>query len=358
MPIAQFSLGHGGAEMQCHRLAKELIRRGHQVEIVTTRPAGEPAFAVVEGVPVRRLFAFGNRRLVWRAAPYTYTALLLAHLLRHKPDVVHAHQAFHPAWAAVVARRRFGGAPVVVKVATAGEFGDVRQMTEGRATLPIGSRHLLRQIVAHADALVAISSAVGDELTGGRIVRIPNGVDLPAATPTREEARRQLGVDGRLILYVGRAGAQKGADLLARAWQKAKIPARLVMLGEGVPDVPEVRAAGIEAPGRVRNVDLYLRAADLFVLPSRGEGLSNALLEAMAHGLPCLVSDLAANRELVDPGVTGLVFPAGDEDALAHALQQPIPPDLGKNARALVEKQYTLAAVVSRYEELYTQLVR
>jgi L-malate glycosyltransferase len=360
MPIAQLSLGHGGAEMQAHRLARELIARGHDVEIVTTRPSGEPRLAVLEGVPVRRLFAFGNRRVWWRGAPYSYSALLLSHLLRHRPDIVHAHQAFHPAWAAVVARRHFGGAPVVVKVATAGEFGDLLQMREGRATLPVGSRLLLRQIVAHADALVAISSAVEEELRAEgakNIVRIPNGVSLPLPAPTRDQARRALGLDGKIVLYVGRAGAQKGADLLARAWRKARLSAKLIMLGEGVPEV--VAGSDIVAPGRVRDVDLYLRAADLFVLPSRGEGLSNALLEAMAHGLPCLVSDLPANRDLVEHGVTGRLFPSGDEDALARALGDALSrslDSLGQKARALVEARYTLSAVASAYENLYARI--
>ena len=194
MPIAQFTLGHGGAEMQAHRLARALITRGHQVEIVTTRPLGQPAFDEIEGVPVRRLFAFGNRRGLWRLAPYSYSALLLRELLRERPDVVHTRQAFHPAWTALFARRRFGGAPVVVKVATAGEYGDVRQMREGRPTLPVGSARMLRQILGGADALVAISSAIEDELRGqgaanGRIVRIPNGVELPPAD-RRRVARR------------------------------------------------------------------------------------------------------------------------------------------------------------------------
>ncbi len=376
MPIAQFQLGHGGAEMQAHRLARALIARGHEVEIISTRPAGEPRFAVVDGVPVRRLFAFGNRRGWWRLAPYSFTSLLLAELIRRRGqhDLVHAHQAFHPAWAAVLARRHFGGAPVVVKVATAGEYGDLTQMSEGRATLPVGSRRILRSILQHADTMVAISGAIEDELRAAgaqKIARIPNGVDLPPpSTPAdREKSRRALDVadSAPLTVYVGRAGAQKGADLLARAWPRvaaARPDARLVLLGEGLAEVPEVAAlvaarSTVSAPGRVRDVSAWLRAADLFVLPSRGEGLSNALLEAMAHGLTCLVSDLPANRELVEPGRSGLTFPVGDEAALSAAilaaLSQP-QAALGRRAREIVQARFTLDAVASAYEQLYHRL--
>jgi glycosyltransferase involved in cell wall biosynthesis len=133
------------------------------------------------------------------------------------------------------------------------------------------------------------------------------------------------------------------------------------MLGEGIPLLADVAAAPeIVAPGRVREVDLWLRAADLFVLPSRGEGLSNALLEAMAHRLPCLVSDLPANRDLVEHGVTGRLFPAGDEAALTLALTEALSAPLqhlGDRARALIEARYTLSAAVSAYEQLYERVV-
>jgi glycosyltransferase involved in cell wall biosynthesis len=368
MPIAQFMLGQGGAETQAHRLAAELIARGHEVEIISTRPAGTPKQALVGTVPVTRLFSFGNRRAIWRLGPYSYTTLLYRELVRRRGahDVVHAHQAFHPAFAAVLARRR-GGAPVLVKVATAGEFGDLRQMREGGPSFPIFSRRMLREIIGGADALVAISGAIADELAeegaaSERVVRIPNGVPVPPlpSQERRREARASLGLgDEPVALYVGRSGRQKGADLLAAAWPDvvAQLPrARLIMLGEGVTAPPPILT-----PGRVLDVPRYLEAADLFVLPSRGEGLSNAVLEAMAHGVPCLVSDLPANRDLVEPGVTGLVVASDNRQALARSLvdalqgvEQLAP--LAARARRQVEERFAFDVVVAQYEALYQRL--
>jgi glycosyltransferase involved in cell wall biosynthesis len=377
MPIAQFQLGWGGAEMQAHKLATALIARGHRVTIVSTRPRGQPAVDDVEGVTVRRLFSFGNLPGVWRLAPYAFSALLVRELMRGDQQIVHAHQAFHAAWAAVLARRR-GGAPVIVKVATAGVFGDLAQMRARTATLPLGSAQMLRTILDGADMFVAISGAVADELAAAgveaaRIARIPNGVAIPQPlTPEkRARLRAELGVgDEPVVLYVGRSEPQKGVDLVARAWPTvavARPDARLWLLGHEVERVPEVQRIAavprVEIRGRVRDVSRHLAAADLLVLPSRGEGLSNAVLEAMAAGLPCLVSDLPANRELVDDGRLGFLTPGEDADALGTAIvaalaDRPRALALAALARRRVEAEYGIDLVAARYESLYESLRR
>ena len=388
MPIAQFQLGHGGAEMQAHRLARALVARGHQVEIVTSRHAGEARLEAIDGgVTVRRLFTFDNRRAVWRLGAYSYTGLLLAELLgrRSGHDVVHVHQAFHPAFAAVLARRLGGGRPVVVKVATAGSFGDLNQMREGRPTLPLGSARMARAIVRGADMLVAISAAVAGELAAAgvpaaRIARIPNGVDVhPVPTPAdRAAARSALNVPpgSKVLVYVGRSGPQKGSDVLLAAWRclrgrmggDAAAGARLFVLGQGFDSdagfMATAREMGpsVTVAGRVGDVPKYLAASDLFVLPSRGEGLSNAILEAMMYGVPCLVSDIQPNLELVEHGRTGLVFPSEDGTALARAIEDALsrPAEtagLALEARRLVEDRYAMPRVVSDYEALYSRLI-
>jgi glycogen synthase len=379
MPIAQFDLGHGGAEIQAFRLARSLVTRGHTVEIMTTRPRGTPRTTTLEGVTIRRFFSFGNARGIWRSTPYTFTLRLTAELLRRRRahDLVHVQQAFHPAFAAVLARR-WGGRPVIVTLQTAGPFGDVQQMLEGRATLPLGSAAMLRSIVTRADSLTVVSPAVADDvaLAGVKVrevVCIPNGVDLPSVTPeARAAARRRLGLsDGVSVLFVGRASPQKGSDVLLAAWRKVVdrlAGVRLILLGEGLPEDPVVRTAlselggSVVVPGRVLDVSTYLLASDLFVLPSRGEGLSLALMEAMAHELPCIVSDLPANQPLVTDGVTGMTVPVADPEAVASAIVT-VARDLagfrhlGVAARERIRSAFSLESVVDRYENLYQRLV-
>jgi glycosyltransferase involved in cell wall biosynthesis len=379
MPIAQFDLGHGGAEIQALRLARQFVSRGHRVELLTSRPRGFPKTASIEGVSVRRFFTFGNARGLWRLAPYSLTWSIFRYLRRQatRVHVVHAQQAFHPAFAAIMARRR-GGGPVLVHPATAGVFGDLTQMREGRATLPAFSSHLLKRIITDADAFVAVSPAIEVELLDAgvepaRIARLPHGVDLPSLSIESRLTARQslaLGPDQRVVVYVGRAGIQKGADILVQAWKRVatgRSNVRLFLLGEGLRGMlvapgEEWPLPSIVAPGRVLNVESYLLSADIFVLPSRGEGLSSAILEAMAHNLPCIVSDLPANRALVENGVTGLLVPAGDAEGLARVLAAALDdvPSLramATAARHKVEASFGIEQVAQQYLELYRRLL-
>jgi glycosyltransferase involved in cell wall biosynthesis len=113
--------------------------------------------------------------------------------------------------------------------------------------------------------------------------------------------------------------------------------------------------------GASDDVNAILRDADGFVLPSLAEGLSNALLEAMAHGLPVVVSDVPGNADVVDHEVNGLQFVAGDADSLADRLARLIADEalrveLGRRARVHVESRYALTDVVERYISLYEGL--
>ncbi len=368
--------------MISHRLAAQLISRGHEVELVSTRPAGTASYSVVEGVPVRRLFSFGNSRGIWRLGPYSYTALLYRYLLLQMPayDLVHAQQAFHPAFAALMARRRTRR-PVVVQLHTSGAYGDLLQMREGRPTFPLGSSKMLDVILKEADSIVAISGAIRDELLKygtdpGRIAQIPNGVEVPPLPDEGDRMRSRseldLPPDVSVAVYVGRAGKQKGSDLLIKAWKSiaATEPKhKLFLLGEGFTTDPVFMKSAKEigssliVTGKVRDVNLYLRAADLFVFPSRGEGLSLAVLEAQSHGLPCLLSDLPANRDLVTEGRTGLFCRPEDwedlRDRLLYALYNisALKP-LGNAARHQVIARFSLGSIAAAFEDLYATLTK
>jgi glycosyltransferase involved in cell wall biosynthesis len=382
LPIAQFQLNQGGAEMISHRLALKLISRGHEVEIISTRPAGTRSFSVEAGVPVRRFFSCGNRRGIWRLGPYFFTILLYRHLVERRSayHIVHAQQAFHPAYASILARRRTGR-PVIVQLHTAGIFGDLLQMTQGRPTLPVGSSRMLDVILREADALVAISTPIWQELLEfgakpEKIVKIPNGVEIPPQRSTEEmlRARAELAVDPdtRVVVYAGRSGPQKGSDILVRAWielSRRQNNAVLYLLGEGFTTDPDFMreaskaGASLVVTGKVSNVELYLRAADLFVLPSRGEGLSLAILEAQSMGIPCLVSDISPNRDLVEDGITGFLCRPEDHrdflDKLVFALDNPGKAcAAGAAARARVQAQFSLDTVAASFENLYARFVK
>jgi glycosyltransferase involved in cell wall biosynthesis len=114
--------------------------------------------------------------------------------------------------------------------------------------------------------------------------------------------------------------------------------------------------------GRVDDPAVHTRAADLFVLPSLSEGISNALLEAMAQGLPCIATDIPGNRDLIRDGETGLLVPTGDPGALAQRIallagDEGLRASLGRAARRLVEVRFDIDSVAREYAALYRGLL-
>jgi sugar transferase (PEP-CTERM/EpsH1 system associated) len=213
-----------------------------------------------------------------------------------------------------------------------------------------------------------------------RITRIVNGVDTKRFHPPGQRALLvdcPFGHDRRHVVVgaVGRLQAVKNQVDLARAFVRALdlAPAlrsrlRLVITGDG-PLRPSVE--GILAPAGVSelawltgardDVPEVLRALDVFVLPSLGEGISNTILEAMATGLPVIATDVGGNRELVEDGRTGVLVPAGDVDALAAAIvryaDETTARAAGLAARERVLRLFSLDAMVANYASLYQRLL-
>jgi len=140
---------------------------------------------------------------------------------------------------------------------------------------------------------------------------------------------------------------------------------RLVMVGEGPlrkDSIAILQAAGVQhlawLPGERSDVADIMRGLDCFVLPSLGEGISNTILEAMACGLPVIATAVGGNVELVVEGQSGMLAPAANPNALAKAiLSLALHPErsrkMGLHGRQLVEKNYSMEAMVGSYQRLY-----
>jgi glycosyltransferase involved in cell wall biosynthesis len=198
---------------------------------------------------------------------------------------------------------------------------------------------LKRLVLERADAAIANSragataTALRTRMPEASLSVIANAVDLPMAiTPAeRDDLRRELGVPAgrRLALFVGRLVYQKNLPCLLGALAQLPPPARpwLAIAGDGPERAALERLAselGLDADVRLLgergDAKRLMQAADLLVLPSFFEGLSNSLLEAMAAGCPVVASAVGGTPELVEDGRTGLLFPADDVAALAAAI--------------------------------------
>ena len=219
---------------------------------------------------------------------------------------------------------------------------------------------------------IAITEAIFDGLRmlgipAERMARIPNGVELPVVVADPEVA-----VDALYVGNLSQGAAWKGFDTLVRAWGKAVLEEpgmRLLIYGGGDPSPWRKLACdcgcgdSVAFEGATEDVWTAHRQAGVFVLPSRREGLSNALLEAMASGLPAIVSDIPGNRAAVRDGEEGVVVPLDDEDALAAAIVElRRSPEkrkrMGAAARRRVEEEFSMETVACRLETLFLSVRR
>lgn len=354
----------GGAERQAEELARALVSRGHRVTALTRRLSGTEPDEDVAGVRVRRLSSLGAGTLDSLLFLVEVFVWLVLH--RREYDAVHAHLAGSPALAAAAAGRLLEK-PVIVKLGGGRGIGEL-----AASSRTAFGRLKLRLLAALRPRFLAVAldlvEEAGELLGPVPVEVLPNGVDVrryvPADAMRRRLVRSSLGLppDATVFLYTGRFSPEKRLPWFAKLWAEATegTGAVLVLVGGG----SERGAVEAVASPRVKvlpavddSAPLYA-AADVFVLPSTSEGLSNSLLEAMSSGLACLASAVGGTAQAVQDGRTGLLFARDDERAAAAACgrlarESGLAARLGARAREDAVSRYALDAVVSRLEELY-----
>ncbi|WP_233578630.1 glycosyltransferase family 4 protein [Tautonia sociabilis] len=369
--LAYFHPIASGAERQALAQGAELVRRGHAVRVVTQEVPGSglPRDETIRGVLVHR----------WvkpvRAGPLfglTFVAGVVRalHRLRGTYDLIHTHQGL---WESIAtgAARAVIDVPTLVQPASSGYFGEAEEMARTKG-FPA-----LRRLALRNTAFAAISEDIERQwlalgVPPDTMHRMCSGVETDRFHPGASAVEGTL-PPGPRVLFTGRLHPQKNLDLLLDAWAEVarrRPDAQLILLGDG-PDRDRLasKAAGlglgdrVHFPGAVEDPSEYLRAADVFVLPSVAEGMSNSLLEAMATGLPCIASAIGGNTDLLAPGPSGLLVPPDDRSGWAEAIlrvleDRPFARSLGTSALEAIRQQYDMRVVVDRYVELYQSLLR
>jgi glycosyltransferase involved in cell wall biosynthesis len=358
----------GGTERQAHLLAVELASRGVPVTIVTQ--SGPPAVAAAVG-PSRGAAVPIVRLPILRALPawsFLASFLVWGALHRHRFRLIHAHNTSLGVIAGIAGHLL--GKPVLAKVTgmrhvhALGSPAPLRRLRRWVLT-----RHA-RLIALSADMRAALAQA-GVRLDGVELV--PNGVaPVPAVSPERLAALRAERLDGHpgaVVLFVGHLTEGKRVDRLLHVWADMPRPAGalLVVVGDGPLRRPLVATAdrlglhdAVRFVGVQTDVTPFYLIADVFVLPSASEGMSNALLEAMAAGLPVVASDIAANRELVQSGRNGFLVDWADTVAAGSVLSTLLADGALRGAvgRAARERAawFSIETVAARYCRLYAAL--
>lgn len=361
----------GGAERQVQMLAERWAAAGERVVVLTRRVPASPARETIGGAAVVRLRSTWRPGLSW----ITFGFGAFAFIARRRREVgcLVVQMLNVAALPAALAASLFG-IPLVIKPSAGGAGGNLERLRRSRWGAAKTSL-----LLGAASAVVAINREVADELRAAglpaaKLKRIPNGVDTerfrPADPPHRAELRGRLGIgpDEAAVLFVGRTEKVKNLDVLLAAWPsvvRRSPSARLLVAGDGAERAAlQERAAAMATVrflgARDDAAELYA-AADLFVLPSHREGVSNALLEAMATGLPVVVSRAGGNPTVVGEGRAGVLLEADDAGAWAEAIASLLAdPDrrrrLGEAARRRVTERFSIVSVSERYRALCANL--
>ena len=365
----------GGAGQATASLAREFAAAGHEVLVLTSRFSGQPAMEEVTGFRIRRVPVLRQR--ADRCTPaemLTFLASALITAVREvrawRPDAVITFFGI-PSGPVGLLLKLIGGRPYIVSL----RGGDV----PGFQPYDLALFHKLLgpfirliwkrayAVVANSGGLQALAQRFAPELP---IAVIPNGVDAQTFRPAAEPKAVEAGP--ARMLFVGRVVFQKGLDVLLKAL--ATLPPELnyvlEIIGDG--DQRPVLTAEAERLGisgritfsgwcdRAVIAERY-RAADLFVFPSRDEGMPNVVLEAMASGLPIVATAIAGSEELVRNGVNGYLVPTDDAGTLASALagligQPETRRAMGRASRERIEREYTWTRVAAGYLELAREM--
>jgi glycosyltransferase involved in cell wall biosynthesis len=363
----------GGHTTVLRDLAHAWVEQGHEVDVVTSRH--DDALAErerIDGVDVLRLRTIrrdyvGIVHFVWNLRRYLASK-------GSAYDAICVSMLKHCAFAAV--RYRRPGTPVVLRTEGGGETGDVAWQNRARFGASI------RRHCRAADAIVALTPEIETELIESgydrrKLRRIANGVRVPAepwCSTGVTDRRRAVGLADRpTVVFTGRLVRQKGLFELIDALGSPGLRRRdvqLVVVGDGKDRAAIEQHASdrsvsdaVVFTGQVTDVEPYLRAADLFVLPSYFEGMSRSILESLALGLPSLASDIEANRQLAPESILRCV-PVRDGAALAEAIEALLADgatrdrDAVEARRAFVAGRFGITSIATRYLELFTELGR
>jgi glycosyltransferase involved in cell wall biosynthesis len=375
----QFYPWVGGIEKLAQHLAEKMIERGIDVRIVTGWWfKGTPHREVIDGVPVTRIFSFWGMfgiRGLRKFGAYACMLNLLWYLVRHRReyDLIHCFAVTDHSFVAVLASRLLGKKILIAGMAS-GPFGDIQQMWAEKF-VP-GQRFMLPTIVRHADYVVALNDQMAQEMLAagfppGNIRRVPDGVEtdgIPIKTDYRLDHSATL-------TFVGRLHPQKGPDLAIQAFSRVvetrpDVKWRLFMIGDGRMR-QELEAAvcqlglseRVEFCGIVDNLPDYWAQTDIYIHSSRGDGMSLALLAALASGLPTVATRISGNVAVIADNENGLLAEPEDADGLSRAILQLFSDErlrmrLGEEARRTVVEKFSIDSVVDRYVDLYEGLLR
>ncbi|HET9776022.1 MAG TPA: glycosyltransferase [Gemmatimonadaceae bacterium] len=356
------SLSVGGAEQLLLGLADQIDRERFELHVCSLGTIRGnrllPEFERLD-LPIR---IFGLERWYDPRA----LAMVVRYARTHRIDVIHTHLV-HPDIMGNAAGMALG-----LPVATT--LHNVPHNYRRERVNGVIERFVFRNL---ATQLIAVSTTIHQAfihewgIPAEKITTIPNAVQLERFLAVQEGVARAAAATGPLITNIGRLSTQKAQRDLLDAMKlvlERHPTARLMIVGEGRLEQELKRQAAalgladrVEFTGVRRDIPAVLAQTDVFTLSSRWEGLPLTVVEAMAAARPVVLTDVGGVRDLVDPGVHGLLVPPGEVPALANALSTLLSDDglrraMGQAGRERIVRDFSMDVYVERHHALYESL--
>ncbi len=358
----------GGAEKQIYELSKRINPKLFRVTVISLDPQGvipqhlfNAVGCQIKNFPVKKMYGLSG---ILQGIHF------IKFLKKEKVDIVLTYHFCSDIWGCIFAHL----AGVKLVVSNRRDMGFWRKSWHTLAYRMI--QHWINKIIVVSHSVKEIVKKT-ENVPDDKIQVIYNGIDLsengPPSTPV-VSLKKQLGInmDEPVVMHVANFKTVKGHDYLLEA---------MVSVVKSVPKVKLVLIGEDEMNGRLQNlavqlgidknllflgkrddVQNLLPMADICVLPSLSEGMSNAILEYMKWGKPVIATQVGGNPELIEEGRSGLLVPPRNSQSLGmamiHLLRDPfLCRQMGKNARKRVEEIFTIEKMVQNYEQLFESLI-
>jgi len=371
----------GGAENQVKSISEELVRRGHKVSVITTNSLSVLDIPSLLHLFQRKKVNLQKNEEIEGVDVHRYDALFrfygflvtipMRKLLTTKADIIHAYGFYITTSLVAMMAAKHRSLPFLLTAndATVSLYGSAVK----RACSNIYNYTIGKLLILNSSRVIAVSRTNAEDLVNlgvaeQKITVIPNGVKLE-----RFFDGTSMGIEknGPVVLYVGRISEDKGIQCLMRAAPsvlKSFPHTKFLIVGEDYGYLGKLRALvsnlGMEKSviftghltGR-QLVSVY-RSADVFVLPSELEAFGIVVIEAMASGVPVIVSNCGGMKDIVRDGTNGFLFDVGDAMQLAEKIKlllsnEEFRTKFVENGKKTVRERYTIEKVVDALEKLY-----
>ena len=371
----------GGVEKHMHELSRELVKQGVDVTVVTARIDGTAAYEEMDGVKVHRVPCISLKVPGLYPPPLVISPLFFFYLRKldreNGFDIIHLQNRFFVDFDMAAVYAKLKHKPFMMTIHNARPVG---------ISLPItvfGSAYdwlIGRWPFALADRIIAVSEWVKYDIAKyhideRKIVPVHNGINVSEFRPSdATNVRRQYGIDGPMLLFVGRMITQKGLPYLIDAMPHVleKYPGtKLLLIGRG--NALESLRKKVKASGLERSIifsgymsEEMLKEAygtcDIFVLPSVWEVLPIAVLEAMSSSKPVVCTSAGGDAELVENGLNGYVVPMRDPKALAEKINELLDDPakrarMGMASRKRAEEEFDWKLIAARTKKVYEDVL-